>query len=341
MIQLVVAPWWGRLSDRIGRRPVLLVGLFGSAASYVLFGVARSLTVLFVSRIVAGATGATVHVAQAALADETPPDRRAGAMGWLGAAFGVAFIVGPALAGIGSRLGEGAPGFLAAALTGGAGLVALGTLTETRGGTAAVTARVALPRGRFLAPLLVMFFETFAFTVMYAIFTLLAERELGYGRETIAYLFVYIGLVTAVVQGGLVGRLTRRGREPLLMIIGSLLLAVGLVAVPASAAVHSPLVLLLGALLLVGVGTALVTPSVAGYLSRNTGSEDQGRVLGVLQSVTATARIAGPVAFGVVSDWRGIEGPFIVAAACAAVAAGIAGRTAAGRRTRPVEPAAS
>src|SRR5690606_32507334 len=123
---------WGRLSDRVGRRPVLLLGFAGSAASYLLFGLAGSFLALLVSRVVAGVSGATVNVAQAALADVTPPGERSRAMGLIGAAFGIAFVIGPALAGIASRLGDAAPGLVAAGFAAVNLALAARLLPETR-----------------------------------------------------------------------------------------------------------------------------------------------------------------------------------------------------------------
>ena len=228
LVQLLVAPWWGRMSDRIGRRPVILIGLIGSAFSYLLFAWADTFMVLLASRVIAGATGATVNVAQASLADGTPPDRRSQVMGLIGASFGLAFIVGPALAGITSRLGDAAPGYLAAALTGANWLLALVLFPETRVNRIVTEQPTGLDWRRLTMPFGVILFETLAFTVMYAFFTLFGERVLGYGREEIAYLFVYIGLITAVVQGGVVGWLVPRLGEIRLMVLGSLSLAIGL-----------------------------------------------------------------------------------------------------------------
>ena len=132
LVQLLLAPWWGRMSDRIGRRPVILIGLLGSAFSYLLFAWANTFMILLLSRVIAGATGATVNVAQASLADGSPPQRRSQVMGLIGASFGLAFIVGPALAGITSRLGDAAPGYMAAALTGANWLLALALFPETQ-----------------------------------------------------------------------------------------------------------------------------------------------------------------------------------------------------------------
>ena len=322
LVQLLLAPWWGRLSDRIGRRPVVLVGLVGSSLSYLLFAWAGSFTLLLVSRIVAGATGATVSVAQASLADGTPPERRSHMMGLIGATFGLAFIVGPALAGITSTIGDAAPGYLAAALTGLNGIIAFALFPETRNDRPIVKQQRQIKWRRLITPYSVILFETLAFTVMYAFFTLFAERVLGFGRERISYFFVYIGVITAIVQGGLVGRLVRQLGEVRLMVIGCLLLAVGLGSLPLTVG-ESPAWLMpaiLTSLLFVAIGTGLVTPSAAGLVSRVSSAEDQGRALGFLQSTASTARIIGPVAFGIISDLGGVRAPFMIAALLALIA---------------------
>ena len=322
LVQLLLAPWWGRMSDRIGRRPVILIGLIGSAFSYLLFAWADTFMVLLASRVIAGATGATVNVAQASLADGTPPDRRSQVMGFIGASFGLAFIVGPALAGITSRLGDAAPGYLAAALTGANWLLALALFPETRVNRIVTEPTSGLDWRRLTMPFGVILFETLAFSVMYAFFTLFGERVLGYGREEIAYLFVFIGLITAVVQGGVVGWLVPRLGEIRLMVLGSLSLAIGLGSLPLTVG-ESPTWLipaLLTSLFFVAVGTGLVTPTVAGFVSRVTDPRDQGRALGLLQSTSSTARILGPVAFGIVSGLGGVRAPFMIASLMALVA---------------------
>jgi MFS family permease len=326
LVQLLVAPWWGRISDRYGRRPAILIGLIGSSLSYLLFAWAGSFLVLLLSRVIAGATGATVNVAQASLADGSPPERRSSVMGLIGAAFGLAFIVGPALAGVSTRLGDSAPGYLAAALTGINWLVAWFLLPETRINRVKPSQVGGMDWRRLTAPFWVILFETLAFTVMYAFFTLFAERVLGYGREQIAYLFVYLGLITAIVQGGLVGRLVPKLGEVRLMVLGSLSLAIGLGSLPLTVG-ESPTWLvpaLLTSLFFVALGTGLVTPSVAGFVSRVTDAEHQGRAMGLLQSTSSTARILGPVAFGIVSDLGGVRAPFMIASLMAIIALALA-----------------
>lgn len=323
LMQLLLAPWWGRLSDRIGRRPVLLISLVGSAASYLLFGFAGSFLVLLLSRVIAGGSGSIVNVAQATLADVTPPEHRARAMGLIGAAFGVAFVIGPAIGGISTRLGDAAPGLLAAVLSGTNFIAALVWLPETRTEAHRAESQARPPWQPLLAPLGILFLETFAFTVIYAVFPLYGERTWGFDREGVSYLFVFIGLVTVVVQGWMVGRLAPRFGELRVMVAGCVSLAIGLMLLPMSAALAGSaewrLPSLLGVLALISAGTGLVAPTAASYVSRLTTSEAQGHALGRLQSSGAMARVAGPMLLGAVSDLSD-TGPFITASGVASLA---------------------
>jgi MFS family permease len=179
-----------------------------------------------------------------------------------------------------------------------------------------------------------MFLETFAFTVIYVVFPLYGERSLGFDREGISYLFVFIGVVTAVVQGWLVGKLAPRFGEPRVMVAGCLFLTIGLVLLPlGSAAGVSPawrLPILLGVLALVSAGTGLVAPTAASYVSRITQPEAQGHALGGLQSSGAMARVAGPMLLGLVSQLSVDDGAFFAAAGVALLALLLAGATARG-----------
>lgn len=325
LMQFVFAPRWGRLSDRIGRRPVLLSGLAGSALSYLLLAIAPSFFVLLLSRLVAGAMGATVSVAQAYLADVTPPERRSRAMGFIGAAFGLGFVVGPAIGGISSQWGHAAPGYVASALCASNFLLAWFRLPETRVHVPFVKPALTSRWKGMAAPYGVMAFSTIAFTVMYVVFPLHIERELGYDRRHAAYFFVLIGLVTAAVQGGLVGRLAPRFGDRKLMLTGCVLLALGLSALPFAYVTGVPvawrLPALLGALLLLAFGPGLVGPSVTGYVSRISTAEEQGRALGTLTSVGAVARIVGPMMAGTLNGIGGARTAFLASAGAAALAA--------------------
>ncbi|MBK6422558.1 MAG: MFS transporter [Gemmatimonadetes bacterium] len=320
LMQFLLAPWWGRLSDRVGRRPVLLVGLAGSAISYLVFGLAGSFWLLLVSRLVAGAMGATVNVAQAYLADVTPADRRAGAMGRLGAAFGLGFVVGPAIGGLSSHWGSAAPGLVASALTGLNLVLAWRWLPESRRAAATGVATAPVHWSRFLGAFSATACSTVAFTVLYVIFPLQVERSLGLDRHDSAYLFVLIGVVSAAVQGGLIGRLVRRHGEPLLIAVGGVVLALGLALLPRALTPGAGLPLLCGALVLVAAGSATIGPSAAAFVSRVAPAEEQGRALGLLQSVSAVARIIGPIAAGGIASAISPRAAFYAASAAAGCA---------------------
>jgi len=321
LMQFLLAHWWGRLSDRVGRRPVLLVGLTGSALSYLLFALAGNFWVLLLSRMVAGGMGATINVAQAYLADVTAPERRARAMGLIGAAFGLGFVVGPAIGGVSSGLGNAAPGLVASGLTMVNLILTWRWLPESRPAVPAEgPAPVPVHWTRFLLAFSAVAFSTLAFTVLYVVFPLQVERVLGFDRHHSAYLFVLIGVVSAAIQGGLIGRLVPRFGERLLMASGGALMALGLALLPAAFAAPGRLGLLLAALVIVAAGSAMVGPSAAAYVSRVAPSDEQGRALGLLQSVGAVARIAGPVTAGLVAGHAGAGVAFLVASGAAGAA---------------------
>ncbi len=327
LLSFLLAPAWGRLSDRIGRRPVLLIGLAGSAIAYSVFGLAGSLAVLFLARILSGSLGATVNVAQAALADTTPPEQRARAMGLIGAAFGLAFTIGPALGGIASKSGESAPGLLAAGICCLNFLIASALLRESRiRRTQDWGARAHVP----LAALLVTFAATLAFTAMYVVFQQYGTEALGLTRAGISYSFTLVGLVSVLVQGRLVRRLAPKVGELRLVMWGGALMAAGLALLP-----------LLGGLpmhgsgqvagtglsvVLLSAGFSLVGPCVAGFVSRTTPPDDQGRVLGTLQSIGSAARIVGPPLLGALADKGGFAAAFGLSALAAAAAGILAGK---------------
>jgi len=331
-MQLLTAPLWGRLSDRIGRRPVMLMSLAGAFVSYLMFALAGSFAALLLSRIVAGSCDASVGVGQAFLADRTRPDQRAKAMGLIGAAYGLGFIVGPALAGISSLFGATLPGFVATALTGmnlvAAFFVLPGGEAAGRSGGQETTdpsgpdARSAAER---FTPLVIAFLATLGFTVLYVLLSLFAERDLGYDRPKISSLFVVLGIVTAIVQGGVVGRVAKRVGERGLIVLGAVVLSLGLGTLSGASALSrsrfeaSAVVVL--ALVVIGIGWGLVGPGVAGYVSRHTPPERQGRSLGVLHAVGASARIIGPPLFGLLASLGSFVPPFCVAAVVAGLAA--------------------
>lgn len=320
-IQFILAPIWGRVSDRIGRRPVLLIGLAGSVASYLVFAFAGSLPMLLFSRLLDGGSGATINVAQAYLADETTPEQRTRAMGFVGAAFGLGFIVGPIFGGIASSIGNTIPGIVAAAITGTNLFLAWRFLPESiRVKEVAGAPTLPLPWARLAAPVSVLFLTTLSFSVMYVVFPLFGEARFSATRSTVSFWFAFVGLVTAIVQGGLLGRMVTRLGEIGVARIGAALMAAGFILVPSAGAASAPGPLFYLALTLLGSGFGMAGPAMLGMASRRAAATMQGRTLGVTQSASSLARIIGPIVAGAVMQAASADGAFRASAAMAAAA---------------------
>jgi len=331
LMQFLFAPIWGRLSDRIGRRPIILLGLFGSFLSYLIFGLAQSLTVLFLARIAAGIAGANIPTAQAFIADTTTPENRAKGMGLVGAAFGLGFIFGPAIGGFLSQWGYGVPAFFASALSLANFGAAFFLLPESRTEASRRADLAAAPRGRIDALrraltrphlptlLLVHFIVVAGFAGFEATFALFGERRFGFTATTIGYLFAFVGVVLAVVQGTLVGRaaglLTERRVVPLALLV----LAIGLAGIAFSDTV--PMLTMASGTIAVGMG--FNSPSLMSLISRLSSQDEQGGILGVSQSVASLARIIGPAWGGFTFDRYGITVPFVFAALVTLCAVGL------------------
>jgi len=297
-MQFLFAPLWGRLSDRIGRRPVLMVGLAGSVASYAVFGFAETLALLFASRIAAGIFGATIGTAQAYIADVTPAEQRGRGMALIGAAFGLGFTFGPAIGGLAhGQFGPRAPGLVAAGFSLVAFLLAWRRLPEPerRSGTRhgwfpALGGVLATPR--IPAILLVSILSTIAFAAFESTLSRFTKARWGYDPAQNGWIFTYVGLCLLLAQGFFVRRFMNRVGEGNFTLFGSLTLGAGLLLVgfaPGTAAA-------LGALAVAVLGFSMLTPSLSSLLSRATPPARQGETLGVYQSGLALARIVGPFA---------------------------------------------
>ncbi|MEX2571125.1 MAG: MFS transporter [Gemmatimonadota bacterium] len=328
LMQFAVAPWWGQLSDRHGRRPILLIGLFGSGLSYLFFGLAGTLGGLFAARILAGVMGANIGVAQAYVADVTNERERARGMGMIGAAFGLGFIFGPVIGGLLSQFGMSVPFFAASALAFGNGLLAvvrlpesLGARDRTAGGHSGFRARLRhfrkLTRSSDMGVLYLAFFLiTFGFAALEATLSLWADRRWQLTPAGVAYVFAYLGLVVTVVQGTLVGPLVKHLGERRLALVGAGAFAVGLATTPLAA---SPLGVAIGlAVLAFGQGTAV--PAISALISQRAPSTEQGRLLGVSQSLSALGRVVGPIWGGIAFARIGIGAPYLSAALLAVLA---------------------
>jgi MFS family permease len=305
---------------------VLLIGLAGSSLSYLLFAFAGGFWTLLLSRVLAGGMGATVNVAQAYLADVTPPEGRARAMGLLGAAFGLGFVMGPAIAGLTIQLGPAVPGLVAAAISLGSFCLAWFRLPETRVHRPQDTGPA--PEWRHLAaPYAVMFLLVLAFTLMHVVFPLYSERTLGYDQRSTSYFFVLIGLLSAVVQGWLIGGLSRRFSEHALMVAGGTFLGAGLMLIPLSQSAipgRPNLIGILSALVFVAIGSGLAMPSISGLVSRITPPSRQGVAMGTLQSIGSVARVVGPATSGFLTEVAGERTAFFGGAGIALLGMAVA-----------------
>lgn len=310
-MQFLFSPLWGRLSDRVGRRPIILLGLAGSVLFYALFGVASavgSLTLLFVSRIGAGIAGATISTAQAYIADTTPPERRTAGMAIIGAAFAIGMTFGPLLGGV-ALLVEPAtadglspmPGYVAAGISGLALAFAYFFLPESLkpdshaeqpGWLGLAAARRALSTPIVASLLLVSFAGVFSFAKFESTLSLLCELGFGMTETQIYQVFTYIGVTLTVAQGFLVRRLATRLPEKTLSLAGVLIMAAGMGALMWSISAGSRGRLWIALPVLV-TGFALLSSAVNGWLSRASRADEQGGVLGANQSLAALARILG------------------------------------------------
>ena len=330
-MQFIFSPIWGRLSDRHGRRPILLISTAGAALSYVLFAIgsgfenhALALGALLVSRMFAGACGGNITVAQAYIADITPPENRSKRMGLIGMAFGLGFIFGPAISGVALKFfGATGPGWIAAALCAANFLLAYFILAESlKPDSTQATRRPHLAQwGHTLSQpkigllVLIFFLATFAFTCFESTLPLLVSDNFNLGitvdetkpATTVISLFVFCGIIGAFIQGGAIGRLVKIFGEPKLIALSLFLTGAALALLPFIkgdgplkwlAVLHAAdvqWIKMLLALALLSVGSALTRAPLFGMLSNLTSANEQGATLGVAQSAGALARIVGPL----------------------------------------------
>ena len=332
--QLLFAPLWGRLSDRYGRRPVLIVGLLGSTLSYLVFAYAGSVWVLLLSRVMAGIGGANIPVAQAYIADVTPPEHRAANMGLIGAAFGLGFIFGPIIGGVLAPVSPVLPGLAAAGLCGGNAIVAFFLLPEsltvrervrqmrarravaesgpaerTGGRTGRPEFRLVMGNPAFVDTLVLFFVFSLAFSIMHPILPLYASGRFGLGERAVGGLFAFLGIVSAVVQGIVVRVLVARTGEVALIRAAAVPFTAGFLVV----GLASSLPTLLAGLALLALGFGGSLPSLVSLLSRSAPEAIQGGSLGIGQSAGALARVIGPFVSGVSWDLLGDSAPYFVA----------------------------
>jgi len=347
LAQFIAAPFWGRTSDRIGRRPVLLVSLAGAAVAYVWLGYADTIWMLFGARALGGFMAGNISTAFAYVADVTTRENRAKGMGLIGAAFGLGFVIGPAVGGLLAghdpiHADYRTPALAAAGLSAVALVLGLALLKESL--KPEVRARLAeRPRPSRLGlfkdaldnPAVGMliglsFLATFAFAGLEATFALWSKRQFGWGPAQNGYLFAFIGILGAIVQGGLIGRLNKRFGEAQLIVQGAAALAVGIAMIPFATQV--PLLIL--AMAVAGYGFSVISPALNSLISLQVGDEDQGATMGVTRAATTLARVGGPAAAGALFGYLGRDWPYFAGAAVMALVMVLAWR-ARGRYPHP------
>jgi MFS family permease len=346
-MQMIATPVWGRISDVHGRRPLLVAGLFASAVSHLIFGLAGSLWLLFVSRLAAGAAGGTISVAHAYIADTTSAEDRAHHMGLVGAAAGLGVMIGPAIGGFVSQWGLGLPGFVAAGLSAINGVAAWALLAESRPkvvGRHKRTGQAATLEGWFRTMtsqpislmMMVYFLAISSFTGMTALLALYTEAEFGMNARDMGIVFSIAGGATVVVRGVLLGRLVKRFGERNVVKLGATGLFLALLAMPILPS--GPYVGIVIVLYAFGAGTLF--PTLATLVSFATDSESQGAVLGGSQVVGGLGRVTGPIWYGALFQNVGHDSPFIVGALLVATSWLLAGRIPGKLRTSAAADAA-
>ena len=340
--QFLFSPFWGSLSDRLGRKPILLIGLVGNTIFFALFGISTSLIMALVARFFAGAFNANIAVAKAYIGDISDKTNLAKRMGLIGAAFGVGFTIGPFIGGEFSSPAEKwdwfvgtifdthpylLPCLIASLLSTVSFFFAIKKLPESHQPSSEIKISlnpinhisnmikdigkvIKMPQLGRLVMISVMF--TYGFTIMHAVFVLFTEYDLGFNEAQNGRIFAIIGINGLIIQGGLIGPLTKRYGSNLLMKIGTIVCGMGLLLIPYVS--HEYIWITMGAVVvLVSTGNALFQPSFSAILAQRTSEEGQemGMVMGAQESASAFARIIGPLTVGIVWDYTVLKTGFL------------------------------
>lgn len=304
LMQLIFAPLLGRWSDRLGRRPILLLSILGTSLSFFIMGLANTLWLLFLGRLIDGASGGNIPTAQAYIADVTPLEKRSGAMGLIGAAFGLGFVIGPAIGGLLGHYSIQLPFYVAAGLALLNGIAIYLFLPESlneaqRKAHPAVSGSMVqnflkVKNGPLGTVMWVSLLSTLAFSLVTALFTLFTAHRLQWNARENGWLFAYIGMLGVLIQGGMLRRMVPKVGEKPLIIVGSVFLFISMALLPIS----SNLIWVVLASTALAIGNSLVTPLISGLASKSADAQSQGIVLGVLQSTASLGRMIGPMVGG-------------------------------------------
>jgi len=301
--QFIAAPFWGKISDRVGRKPVLFISILGTAAGFLMMGLAGSLAMLFIARLIDGAAGGNIGTAQAYVADISTREERSKAMGLIGAAFGLGFVFGPAIGGLMSKFfGLHSPFLLAAGMALVNALLVLVNLPESlpkerrgRQRSESIFAVFRHSNGRVYATVTATYFCLITgFSMMTMVFALFLFHRFGLDAMHTGGMLAMVGLIGALIQGGLIGRLVKRFGEARLATAGSVILALSLFALPLATGLGTLILYSAG----IAIGNSLLMPTLTGIASRSVDQNWQGRALGLLQSAGSLARWIGPALAG-------------------------------------------
>ena len=307
-MQFVFSPVLGKLSDKYGRRPILFISLLGSAAGYVVLGLANTIVLVFVGRIISGITGGNISAAQAYIADVTTKENRGKGMALFGAAFGLGFVRGPALGGITSKYGVHVPFYIAAVLSLVAGLAVYLVLPETRrkhlepepvepvGRIANLLGSLTEPKFGTVA--LIYFLLVTAFSIMTYAFVLFTAFRFNYDAEQNGYLFALVGLTAVVGQGLLFGPLVKRFGETPLVVVGCLMMVASFFLIPFISPALAGAAGLIAVSIMLAFANSLASPSLNTLASKVSHENKQGAALGLMQSGASLARAIGPTIGG-------------------------------------------
>jgi MFS transporter, DHA1 family, multidrug resistance protein len=314
IMQLLFAPIWGMLSDRIGRKPLIAFGLFGFSVTFILFGLAESYAAMLAYRIIGGiVSAAAMPTVTAMVADLFPPEERAKGMGVIGAGVGLSFVFGPVLGGLLSGWGFAVPFFVSGGVALLTFLIILFALPESlprEKRTGSSRDKRGNPLAALFGPLSllygIMFIVSFAFSGLETTFALYINDLYGYSSKDLGYMFLVMGIISAFVQGGLIGKMVKRMGEPLVLTIGLILYGIGFFAIPLAANFWA----LALTLSLFGAGQGMIRATGTAMITQRT-TQGQGVTSGTISSMDSLGRILGPLAGGAVYGWYQ-SGPFIV-----------------------------
>ncbi len=321
-VQFIFNPILGKLSDKYGRRPLIVISLFINSIGYIIFAFTTSYIVLLLSRIVAGIGGSSISVAQAYIADVTTKEDRTKGMGMIGAAFGLGFVFGPFMGGILSNYGYMITGFASASFSMLAFIVTIILLPESNLNRAVSTDinrklfDVDGLKNVFAKPerailILLFFVLTFSFANIYGTFALLGLQVYNFTDMQNGFMFTILGFTSAIVQGGLIGRISKAVDRKTILKIGSFLIMIALALIPFGVSFLGLAIICI----FLSIGTGIFQPTVLSLISEVTPETEQGVTLGVNQSISALARVLGPLWGGFAFEFLGYPYPFLTGAA--------------------------